>query len=86
MNVFDDIVKIDKEGNIVYNQWIEWNHFMIPNSPDWLRQLLRNLKAMFGHCLICTSLDGCYFVKRNMPKRPVHENCDCKEKLIPFLK
>lgn len=86
MNMFDDLIQIDKEGNVLYNQWIEWDHFMIPNSLDWLRQILRNLYALLGHCLICTALDGCYFVKRVMPQRPVHENCDCNEKLIAYSK
>lgn len=27
----------------------------------------------------CTALDGCYFMERNMPKFPQHDNCDCKK-------
>ena len=37
MGVFDELIKVDIEGNIVYNKWIEWDHFLIPNKPDWLR-------------------------------------------------
>lgn len=32
---------------------------------------------IFGHCLICTKLDGCYFVERKTPKFPQHKQCDC---------
>lgn len=32
---------------------------------------------IFGHCFICTKLDGCYFVERKMPKLPQHSKCDC---------
>ena len=41
MSIFDDLIKIDNDGNFVYNKWIEWEHFLIPNKPDWLRQILR---------------------------------------------
>lgn len=40
MSVFDEI-QIDSEGNIVYNKWIEWDHFLIPNKPKLLRNFMR---------------------------------------------
>lgn len=86
MSIFDDIIQVGKNGDFIYNQWIEWNHFMIPNKPDWFREILRNIMAIFGHCMNCSALDGCYMVKRNMPKQPLHENCDCTTKDIAYQK
>jgi len=77
MSIFDDLITIDTENNIVSNEWIEWQHFLMPNKPEWLRAIVRNLWCLFGHCLNCSAIDGCYFVKRNMPKLPLHERCDC---------
>ena len=79
MSIFDDLIKIDNDGNFVYNKWIEWEHFLIPNKPDWLRQILRATMSLLGHCMTCTVLDGCYFVERIMPNLPLHTNCDCKK-------
>ena len=59
MNTFDNLVQVDIDGAIVYNQWIEWDHFLVPNKPDWLRDLIRNVIALFGHCMTCSALDGC---------------------------
>ena len=42
--------------------------------------------ALFGHCMNCSVLDGCYLVNRNMPEQPLHENCDCRKKDITYLK
>ena len=64
MSIFDDLIQIRENGEIVYNQWIEWDHFLIPNKPEWLREILRNLMALFGHCMNCSALDGCYLVKK----------------------
>lgn len=86
MGVFDDLIQIDDNGNLVYNQWIEWDHFLVPNKPEWFREILRNIMALFGHCMNCTALDGCYLVKTNMPERPLHENCHCQEKDIAYSK
>lgn len=86
MGVLNDVIQIDKDGNVKYNQWIEWNHFLIPNNIEWLREILRNLMAVFGHCKKCTALDGCYLVKGNMPEQPLHEHYDCKSKNIAFSK
>lgn len=86
MSIFDDIIQIGKNGEIVYNQWIEWDHFLIPNKPEWLREILRNIMALLDHCMNCSALDGCYLVERNMPKQPLHENCDCLKKDISYSK
>ena len=61
MSVFDEI-QIDSEGNIVYNKWIEWDHFLIPNKPKLLRNFMREFLAFLGHCKKCSALDGCYLL------------------------
>lgn len=43
MSVFEDLIQIGENGEIVYNQWIEWDHFLIPNEPEWYREILRTL-------------------------------------------
>ena len=86
MSIFDDLIRIGENGEIVNNQWIEWDHFLIPNKPEWLREILRNIMALFGHCMSCSALDGCYLSKRNMPEQPLHENCDCRKKDIAYSK
>lgn len=50
MNVFDGLIQIDTEGNIVYNKWIEWDHLLNPNKPNWLRLILRAIMAFFNLC------------------------------------
>ena len=75
MGIFDNFEMVD--DLIVNNSWIEWNHFGIPNEAGILRETIRTLMLIFGHCLVCTKLDGCYFVERNMPNQPQHNNCDC---------
>ena len=84
--MFDGIIQINEKGEIVLNQWIEWDHFLVPNKPEWLREIIRNILAMAKHCLSCTAIDGCYLVKRNMPKQPLHKNCDCKKKRLTYTK
>ena len=32
MNVFDDLIKVDKNGNFSYVGWVEWKHI----SDGWL--------------------------------------------------
>lgn len=86
MGVFDNLIQIGEKWEIVYNQWIEWDHFLIPNKPEWLREILRNIMASLGHCMNCSALDGCYLAKRNMPEQPLHKNCDCRKKDISYSK
>ncbi len=86
MGIFNDLIQIGKDGEIVFNQWIEWDHFSIPNKPKWLREILRNIMALLGHCMSCSALDGCFLAARNMPEQPLHENCDCHKKDIAYSK
>lgn len=84
MSVFDGLIQIDENGNIVVNSWIEWDHFLIPNKPESLRKIMRDILAFFGHCKKCSALDGCYLVDDNRPKQPLHPNCDCQRKSTSF--
>ena len=86
MSIFDDIVQIDENGEIYLNQWIEWDHFSIPNKPELERKIMRELMAFLGHCLKCTSLDGCYLLDYKKPEQPLHQNCDCKKINIGFIR
>ena len=85
MSVFDELTN-NKYQEVVFNNWIEWDHFGIPNKPKWLREIMRNIMALFGHCMTCTSLDGCYLVEHIMPKHPLHTNCHCTVKPISYIK
>lgn len=69
----------EANGQIVNNQWIEWDHVGVPNKPKEFRDIIRFGLSLLSHCMNCTALDGCYFVERNMPKHPLHERCDCKK-------
>ena len=82
MNIFDDLISIDKNGNFSYNKWVEWNHFLIPNTQKTLRNFMRKLLAFFGHCKKCSALDGCYLLENNRPQQPLHINCECTRKTI----
>ena len=84
MSTLNELIKTDANGEIVYNQRIEWKHFFIPNKPEWFRMLLKSIMAFFGHCLNYSALDGCYLVTRNMPEQPLHLHCHCKKKDIPL--
>lgn len=86
MQILNNLIKIDKKGNLLYNEWCEWSHFLVPNKPDWFRQILRNIIAILGHCLLCSAVDGCYFIKNNSPKHPLHIKCDCTQKVISIIK
>jgi len=85
MKVFNDLIQVGENDEFIYNQWIEWDHLSIPNKPEWLRDILRNIMAVLGHCMNCSALDGCYFVDRNKPAQPLHERCDCKKININYL-
>ena len=80
--MFESIQEVN--GKIVENQWIEWDHFGVPNSPKPYRDFIRLALSFLRHCTSCTALDGCYFVERNMPKHPLHERCDCNKFKISF--
>ena len=62
MSVFSDLIKVDQNGNIYYNGWIQWFH--VPMG--------------FRHCETCLALHNCWFQKNNMPQMPQHPKCHCK--------
>ena len=45
----------------------------IMNKPILLRKIIRKLMAFMGHCLICTSLDGCYLLNNKRPEQPIQK-------------
>lgn len=71
-------------GNVINNQWIEWSHFLVPNKPKLLRQFMKKLLMFLGHCVVCTTLDGCYFLDDKKPIFPLHKNCDCNKINIKY--
>lgn len=84
MGVFEDFIECD--GEIRDNSWIEWDHYLIPNESDFLRELTRRVLAILRNCLKCTALDGCYFIQWNCPEFPQHEKCDCVKTNISSIK
>ena len=82
MSIFDNLIQVDGDGNLVYNKWVEWEHFGVTNESGSLRAIIRCFLAILGHCLTCTSLAGCYFIERNMPEQPLHINCDFNKRII----
>ena len=56
MSIFDKLIKVDNDGNLEFNEWVKWNHFLIPDKAGRLREMFRQVMKMFGHCEICTSL------------------------------
>ena len=81
MGVFDNFQEIN--GKVIDSSFVQWTHTDIPNSPDILRWIMRVWATLFGHCLKCTALSGCYFAKFNMPgdiNSPdglLHPHCHC---------
>lgn len=61
--------------------WIKWFHSGIPDEPEWQRKIVRAIAALFGHCMECTALSGCYFKDdiSRCPERLRHTNCDCEK-------
>lgn len=61
--------------------WIKWFHSGIPDEPEWQRKIVRAIAALFGHCMECTALSGCYFKDDILrcPEHPRHTNCDCEK-------
>ena len=82
MNFLDGFLKIEQNGQFVYKNWVEWDHALIPNEPEWIRMLIRGVMLMLGHCLECTVLDGCYFTLDNMPELPKHVRCHCNQNTL----
>ena len=89
MGVFENYKEIN--GEIRDVGWIEWVHPGIPNSPEIARWFARIFAMIFGHCLNCTALSGCYFAKFNMPGDMqnqdglLHLQCHCQTNDISLL-
>lgn len=81
MGVFDRFVY--KNGEIVDNNWVKWQHWGVPDEEGVDREERREDLAKIGHCKPCTALSGCYFVKSRLPKKKadgdglLHPHCDC---------
>jgi len=80
MKIFDNFVL--KDGEIVDNGWIKWFHWGVPDKEGPEREAIRKTLAALGHCMKCTSLSGCYFVKLKLPENisvydGLHLYCDC---------
>lgn len=75
MNMFENIVE-DENGQFSLDLWMQWYHFYVPNDePE--RRSMRQLLALFKHCLSCTALSGCYVSYNVLPSDKLHEECDC---------
>ena len=74
---------IEKDNRIVNNGWAKWIHYGVPDNEGTIREIIRTKLFIMGHCLECSVLSGCYFVKYKLPKKKVdgngllHPNCDC---------
>lgn len=49
MIFLDGFLKIEQNGQFVYKNWVEWDHTLIPNEPEWIRKLIRGVMLMLGH-------------------------------------
>lgn len=47
--------------------FVIWKHYGIPDEESNLRLVMRLLAFAYGHCLLCTSLSGCYFENNIYP-------------------
>ena len=61
--------------------WVKWYHEGIPDGPKDARDAKRTAMALWGHCLECTSMSGCYFIDgtNTCPKHPHHNFCHCEK-------
>lgn len=50
--------------------WVKWFHVGIPDEPEWQRQIARAVAMIFGHCMECTALSGCYFKDEEILNAP----------------
>lgn len=46
MNVFNNLIQVNENDELVNNQWIEWDHFSIPNKPEWFRDVIRGYNGL----------------------------------------
>ena len=61
MGVFDNLIKVDENGDFATQGWIEWKH----------------MPGGIMHCPMCLVLDKCWFNEAKCPKLPLHEKCHC---------
>ena len=73
-----------EEGRIINSEWIEWIHFGVPDETGAVREMVKMYLQAFGHCLVCTSMDACYYAVKESPEYPFHPKCDCEYKRIPY--
>ncbi len=69
-------------GEIKDVGFVKWVHLGVPDEPKAVRDMIRISLAIFGHCLSCTALSGCLFIKYNKPGNQegnglLHERCHC---------
>ena len=82
MSLFENFVY--KNGEIVDNSWVKWYHFSVPNEEGAAREKIRRQLRDMGHCMACSSLSGCFFVKSRLPKKQgagkglLHNDCYCE--------
>ena len=82
MGIFDEFTY--KNGEIIDNRWVKWYHWGVPDEEGEERELKRRNWEELGHCMSCSVLSGCYFVKSKLPKKKaegnglLHPHCDCK--------
>jgi len=59
MGIFDDLIQIGENGEIVYNQWIEWDHFL--NQYLNGNYVLKKLDSRGQRLAISVSFNGTSF-------------------------
>ena len=83
MGVFDSFtIEGDK---IISTRWVEWIHTGIPDEAGAIREQVRKSVAT-KHCMVCTSMDACFYPDNNKPDLPQHSYCDCYVKKIDYDK
>lgn len=64
--------------------WVEWIHEgTLPARTQTAKTLNALVGIMSKHCPNCLNLNGCWFLKSNMPESPLHPNCHCTAESIP---
>ena len=85
MSLFENFVY--KNGEIVDNSWVKWYHFSVPDEEGAAREKIRRQLRDMGHCMACSSLSGCFFVKSRLPKnRDRVKGCYITTAIVSLLK
>lgn len=82
MNIFDDVTF--DSGGVRNTAWVEWVHWGVPDEPGLFREAARLFLFAFGHCLVCSAMDACYYASNNKPSFPYHKHCDCLNYQVPY--